>query len=122
MSEAALVPIEILLVEDDPGDADLTVLTLQQSKLHNTISLVNDGEQAMARLRLEVLAEVKQDPLLQTIPVVVLTTSNRAEDIQGAYDLHANAYVSKPVELDHFLQAIRALDEFFLAVVRRPET
>lgn len=122
MSEAAVVPIEILLVEDDPGDADLTVLTLQQSKLHNTISLVNDGEQAMARLRLEVLAEVKQDPLLQTIPVVVLTTSNRAEDIQGAYDLHANAYVSKPVELDHFLQAIRALDEFFLAVVRRPET
>lgn len=147
MSEAAVVPIEILLVEDDPGDAYLTVLALQQSKLQNTINVVNDGEQAMARLRLEppyqqtrrpdlilldlnlprksgleVLAEVKQDPLLQTIPVVVLTTSNRAEDIQGAYDLHANAYVSKPVELDHFLQAIRALDEFFLAVVRRPET
>ena len=138
-------PIEILLVEDSPDDADLTMDALRDGRVRNRITHVEDGIQAMAFLRRqgrhgnaprpdlilldlnlprktghEVLAEVKADPALRKIPIVVLTTSGAAEDVARSYDLHANVFVTKPVDFDHFTEVIRQIDDFFLTVAQLP--
>ena len=138
-------PIEVLLVEDDPGDVMMTREAFQDYKLQNQLHVVSDGAEAMEFLRQEgeyagrprpdlvlldlnlprkdgreVLAEVKEDADLRTIPVVVLTTSEAEEDIARSYDLHANAYVSKPVDFDRFIEVVRQIDDFFVAVVQLP--
>ncbi len=137
--------IEVLLVEDDPGDVLLTREAFEHQKVANRLHVVNNGEDAIAFLRKEgeyaeapepdlvlldlnlpgmhgreVLAAVKEDPHLQTIPVVVLTTSEAEEDVLRSYRLHANAYVTKPVDFDRFMAVVRAIDEFFVSVVRLP--
>lgn len=137
--------IELLLVEDDPGDVLMTREALSDSKLLNNLNVVDNGEQALAFLRRqgdfadaprpdlilldlnlprldgrEVLAIVKEDPDLRTIPIVVLTTSDAEEDVIRSYNLHANAYVTKPVDFDTFVSVVRQVDEFFLTVVRLP--
>lgn len=139
------VPIEILLVEDDQGNVLLTQEALRENKYPVIIHDVPDGVAAMAFLRheppyadaarpdlvlldlnlpkkdgREVLAEIKADPDLRSIPVVVLTTSGAEADILRSYDLHANAYVQKPIDLDQFVNVIQTFDEFFLSVVRLP--
>jgi CheY-like chemotaxis protein len=139
------IMIQILLVEDDPGDVLITREAFADNKVRNELSVVSDGEAAMAFLRREngfasaprpdlilldlnlprkagheVLAEIKSDPDLQRIPVVVLTTSDAEEDILRSYDLHANAYVTKPVDFECFLNVVRQIDEFFVTVVRLP--
>ena len=138
-------PIEILLVEDDPGDVLLTTEALGASKLTNNLSIVNTGEEALKFVRREppyedaprpdlilldlnlprvdgreVLATIKADDELRRIPIVVLTTSEAEEDILRSYDLHANAYVTKPVDFERFMHVVRTIDEFFVTVVRRP--
>jgi len=138
-------PIEILLVEDSPSDVDLTREALEDTKVHNNLSVVGDGVQALAFLRREghyadaphpdlilldlnlpkkggreVLAEIKSDPKLRRIPVVVLTTSTAEQDIVESYNLHANCYVKKPVDLDAFIQVVRSIDSFWLAIVKLP--
>jgi CheY-like chemotaxis protein len=138
-------PVEILLVEDNPGDAELTLETLRESKLLNHMSVVDDGVEAMAYLRREgkyaeatrpdlilldlnlpkkdgreVLAEVKADDRLRRIPVVVLTTSSAEQDILQTYDLHANCYITKPVNLDQFSAVVRAIEEFWFTIVKLP--
>jgi CheY-like chemotaxis protein len=146
MSNAALGrPVEILLVEDNPGDVDLTRETLQDSKLLNHMNVVGNGVEAMAYLRRqgkyaeatrpdlilldlnlpkkdgrEVLAEVKADDRLRRIPVVVLTTSCAEQDILQTYDLHANCYITKPVNLDQFSAVVRAIEEFWFTTVKLP--
>jgi CheY-like chemotaxis protein len=138
-------PIEVLLVEDDQGDILLTKEAFDLNKVRNRLHVVNDGEQAMAFLRregafatvprpdlilldlnlprmsgMEVLAEVKDDAVLRTIPVVILTTSEAEEDILHSYRLHANAYVSKPVDFEQFIRVVRQIDDFFVTVVKLP--
>jgi CheY-like chemotaxis protein len=138
--------IEILLVEDDPGDVLMTREALADSKLLNTLHVVDNGEEAIAFLRREnsyndaprpdlilldlnlprvdgreVLSIVKNDPSLRQIPVVILTTSDAEEDVLRSYDLHANAYVTKPVDFEAFVRVIRQIDDFFLTVVRLPK-
>jgi len=137
--------IEILLVEDNPGDARLTQEAMRAAKMTNVLHVVEDGEQAMEFLRRRsrfkdaprpdlilldlnlpkkdgrsVLAEVKTDPDLRRIPVVVLTTSRSEEDVLQAYDMHANAYVTKPVNLEQFMRIVALIDEFWLKVVTLP--
>jgi CheY-like chemotaxis protein len=144
-SQSVPQPIEVLLVEDDPGDVLLIQEAFEDNKLHNNLHVVNDGEQAVAYLRREgeyadaarpdlvlldlnlprkdgreVLAEVKADEDLRTIPIVVLTTSDAEEDVLRSYQLHANAYVSKPVDFQRFVSVVRQIDEFFVSVVRLP--
>jgi CheY-like chemotaxis protein len=140
-------PIEILLVEDDPGDALITREALEHSKVLNNLRVLANGEEAIAYLRRtgehaeatrpdlilldlnlprvdgrEVLAEIKADPDLRRIPVVVLTTSAAEEDVLRSYDLHANAYVTKPVDFERFVDVVRKVDDFFFTVVRLPTT
>jgi CheY-like chemotaxis protein len=137
--------IDVLMVDDDEGDVLMTRETFEYYKIQNRLHVVSDGEQAMQFLRrtgpfadaprpglilldvnlprrsgLEVLAELKQDPDLLVIPVVMLTTSRAEEDIVRSYSLHANAFVSKPVDFEHFVEAIRQIDNFFLTLVRLP--
>jgi CheY-like chemotaxis protein len=138
-------PIEILLVEDSPDDIVLTTEALKDGKVRNRVSVVEDGEEAMAFLRREgrhataprpdlilldlnlprksgreVLQEVKQDPHLKRIPVVIMTTSSDEKDILQAYNCHANCYVTKPVDLDQFLGVVRSIEHFWLTVVKLP--
>jgi CheY-like chemotaxis protein len=138
-------PIEILLVEDNPGDVRLTIEALKEGKVRNNLAIAKDGVEALAYLRRqgshananrpdlilldlnlprkdgrEVLAEIKEDPVLRRIPVVVLTTSKAEEDILRTYDLHANCYITKPVDLDQFISVVRSIDDFWLSVVRLP--
>ena len=138
-------PIEILLVEDDPGDVLMTQEAFIDYKISNRLTVVTNGEDAIAYLRKqgrfadvatpdlvlldlnlprrdgrEVLLDIKADPHLRRIPVVILTTSEAEEDVIAAYDLHANAYVRKPVDFDQFVAAVRAIDDFFITVVRLP--
>ena len=138
-------PIEILLVEDDPGDVLMTQEAFTDYKIANRLTVVSNGEDAIAYLRKqgrfagvatpdlvlldlnlprrdgrEVLLDIKGDPDLRRIPVVILTTSEAEEDVIAAYDLHANAYVRKPVDFDQFVAAVRAIDDFFITVVRLP--
>ena len=137
--------IEILLVEDEPGDAYLTTEALKDAKILNRVHLAEDGIEALAFLRRqgqyadaprpdlilldlnlprkdgrEVLAEIKNDPLLTSIPVVVLTTSSADEDILKSYHLRANCYITKPVKLEQFMAVIRATQEFWLTIVKLP--
>ena len=133
-------PIAVLLVEDDPGDVVLIQEAFEHNKVRNRLHVVGDGVEAMDFLRnggerpdlilldlnlprkdgREVLAEVKGDPALRSIPVVVLTTSKAEEDILRSYDLHANAYVTKPVDFNRFIEVVRQIDEFFVTVVKLP--
>jgi len=138
-------PVEILLVEDNPGDARLTRETWKESKLLNHLSVVADGAEAMAFLRREgkyanvahpdlilldlnlpkkdgreVLAEIKADEQLRRIPVVVLTTSDAEQDILKTYELHANCYITKPVNLEQFSAVVKALAEFWFSIVKLP--
>lgn len=138
-------PINILLVEDDPGDVLMTREALEEHKVMNNLFVVNNGEDAVSFLtrqgdhaaapgpdlilldlnlpRLdgrEVLARIKADEELRRIPVVVLTTSQAEEDILRSYDLHANAYVAKPVDFEQFSRVVRQIDEFFISIVRLP--
>jgi CheY-like chemotaxis protein len=140
-----LQPIEILLVEDNPADVRLTREALKEAKVVNRLSVVTDGEEAMAFLRRqgrhaeaprpdlilldlnlprkdgrEVLAEVKEDESLRSIPVVILTTSKSEEDVLRTYDLHANCFISKPVGLEQFLRVVESIEDFWLSVVRLP--
>jgi CheY-like chemotaxis protein len=137
--------IDVLLVEDDDGDVLMTREAFEYYRLRNRLHVVGDGEQALQFLRkagpyadaprpglilldvnlprrsgLEVLAELKQDPDLLLIPVVMLTTSRAEEDIVRSYSLHANAFVSKPVDFQQFIEAIRQIDDFFLTLVCLP--
>jgi CheY-like chemotaxis protein len=141
----AAVPIDILLVEDNPGDVRLTRESLAEARVGNRLAVAIDGVEAMRYLRregeyadaarpdlilldlnlpkksgIEVLGEIKADAALRRIPVIILTSSKAEEDIVRTYDLHANAYVTKPVDLTQFLTAIRAIEDFWLAVVRLP--
>jgi chemotaxis family two-component system response regulator Rcp1 len=138
-------PIDILLVEDNPGDADLAREVLENSKVHLTLHVVGDGEAAMAFLRRtgkyagvprpdlvlldlnlpkkdgrEVIAEVKSDEDLKRIPVVILTTSKAEEDILKSYNLHANCYVTKPIDLNEFVKVVAAIEEFWFTIVKLP--
>ena len=138
-------PIDVLLVEDDEGDVLMTREAFEYYKIRNRLHVVTDGEQALAFVRrlgafadaprpglilldvnlprrsgLEVLAELKADADLLTVPVVMLTTSRAEEDILRSYELHANAYVSKPVDFEAFIAAIRQIDDFFLTLVKLP--
>jgi CheY-like chemotaxis protein len=135
--------VDVLLVEDDPGDVLMTREAFEHYKIRNVLHVVTDGEQALQFLRqtgdysgaprpglilldlnlprrdgLEVLAELKADPVLKIIPVVVLTTSQAEQDILRSYTLHANAYVSKPVDFERFMDVIRQIDNFFVTVVK----
>ena len=137
--------VDVLLVEDDPGDVLMTREAFEHYKIRNQLHVVTDGEQALDFLRrtgnyakaprpglilldlnlprrdgLEVLAELKQDPVLRVIPVVILTTSQAEEDILRSYSLHANAYISKPVDFERFMDVIRQIDSFFVTVVKLP--
>lgn len=139
--------IDILLVEDNPDDVELTIEALSQTKLANRLAVVEDGVEALAYLRnegkyagaprpslilldlnmprkdgREVLEEIKKDPNLQTIPVVVLTTSQAEEDILQSYNLHANCYISKPVDLTQFMKVVRSIDDFWFAIVSLPQS
>lgn len=138
-------PIEILLVEDNPGDARLTEEALKEGKVTNSLSTVKDGVEALAFLRREagyenaprpdlvlldlnmprmdgrqVLEQIKEDDDLKMIPVVVLTTSRSHDDINRAYDLNCNCYIAKPVDLEQFIEAIESIDNFWLTVVTLP--
>lgn len=138
-------PIQILLVEDNPGDVRLTREVLKDGRIRNTLNVVGDGVEALAYLRCEgayadcepqdlilldlnlpkmdgreVLAEIKSDPALRKIPIVVLTTSAAEADILSAYDLHANCYITKPVDLDQFVRVVRSIEDFWLAIVKLP--
>ncbi|MFJ1761098.1 response regulator [Amycolatopsis sp. NPDC088138] len=144
MSET-LAPIDILLVEDDPGDVLMTQEAFEHHKIRNALHIASDGVEALQFLRREgrfadaprpglilldlnlprkdgreVLGEIKQDPALRTIPVVVLTTSEAEEDILRSYDLHCNAYVTKPVDFEKFVEVVRQIDDFWVTVVQLP--
>jgi CheY-like chemotaxis protein len=138
-------PIDVLLVEDDPGDVLMTREAFEDNKVANNLYVVSDGVMAMEFLRRqgqyadapipdlvlldlnlprmdgrEVLAALKEDPELRRIPVVVLTTSEAEEDVLRSYSLHANAYVTKPVDFARFIEVVRQIDEFFVTVVKLP--
>ena len=137
--------IEILLIEDNPGDVDLAREALETGKVRNTLHVVNDGEAAMAFLRREgtyagvprpdlvlldlnlpkkdgreVLAEIKADPELMRIPVVVLTTSRAEVDILKTYNLHANCFITKPIDLHQFIKVVHAIEDFWFTIVKLP--
>jgi two-component system response regulator len=137
--------VNILLVEDNPGDADLAREALVNSKMNNNLHVVDDGEKAMAFLRREgsyadvprpdlilldlnlpkkdgrqVLAEIKSDNELKRIPVVILTTSQAEEDVLKTYNLHANCYITKPIDLNQFLHVVRSIEDFWLSIVVLP--
>jgi two-component system, chemotaxis family, response regulator Rcp1 len=137
--------IQVLLVEDNPGDVRLTKEALKEGKLLNQLTVVGDGVEALSFLRKEgkyadavqpelilldlnlpkkdgreVLAEIKADPKLRRIPVVVLTTSSAEEDILKIYDLHANCYITKPVDLEQFMGVVKSIEDFWVSVVKLP--
>jgi chemotaxis family two-component system response regulator Rcp1 len=142
----AAEPVQILLVEDSPGDIRLTREVLRDTKIANELHIVGDGEQAMAFLRCEgdytgvqrpdlilldlnlprkdgreVLAELKDDPELHLIPVIVLTTSAVEQDVLRSYDLNAACYITKPIDLDEFVSVVRSIESFWLSIVRLPQ-
>ena len=138
-------PIQILMVEDNPDDIELTVEALKDARVENFLSVVKDGEEALSYLRCQgkypravrpdpilldlnmpkkngrdVLREIKNDPHLKRIPVVILTTSQAEDDILHTYDLHANCYITKPVDFNQFLKVVRSIENFWLTVVKLP--
>lgn len=137
--------IEVLLVEDNPGDVRLTREALKEGKVFNNLSVAKDGEEALAFLRREgefadaprpdvilldlnlprkdgreVLEAIKSDPSLRTIPVVILTSSEAERDIARAYELNANCYITKPVDLDQFITVVKSIEDFWFTVVKLP--
>ncbi|MBC8170894.1 MAG: response regulator [Anaerolineae bacterium] len=145
MEMALVETINILLIEDNPGDVRLTVEALKDTRLYNHLSVVNDGVEAMAFLRQEapfvdvprpdlilldlnlprkdgreVLAEIKTDDDLKRIPVVILTTSSDEQDVLGTYNLHANCYIAKPVDLNQFLTIVKSIQNFWFSIVKLP--
>jgi two-component system, chemotaxis family, response regulator Rcp1 len=147
MTHAAGVgrPIDILLVEDNPGDVRLTIEALHESKVRNNLHVARDGVEALAFLRREgahanavrpdlilldlnlprkdgreVLAEIKADAGLHTIPVVILTTSRAEQDVVRTYELQANCYITKPVDLDQFITVVKSIEDFWLTIVTLP--
>jgi len=145
MADNEYKPVEILLVEDNPGDVRLTMEVLKDTKMMNILNVAEDGVEAMAYLHREgiyadkprpdlvlldlnlprkdgreVLAEIKADPDLKAIPVVILTTSKAECDIVKTYDLHANCYIIKPINLEQFIEVVRAIENFWLSVVMLP--
>jgi CheY-like chemotaxis protein len=140
-----VLPVEILLIEDNPGDVRLTMEALKEAKVINNLTVLKDGMEALAFLRREgpyakaprphlilldlnlpkkdgreVLAEVKADEALKRIPVVVLTTSEDEQDVLKSYNLHANCYVTKPVDLERFIKVVRSIEDFWLGIVMLP--
>ena len=138
-------PVEILLVEDNPGDVRLTIEALRESKVVNNLNVARDGVEALAYLRREgqfdnavrpdlilldlnlpkkdgreVLAEIKADPGLRTIPVVVLTTSRAEQDVLRSYELQANCFITKPVDLEQFITVVKSIEDFWLTIVTLP--
>lgn len=138
-------PVEILLIEDNPGDVRLTKEALKENKINNKLHVVEDGEAAIAFLKRngsyasalrpdliildlnlpikdgrEVLEEIKADNALKAIPVVVLTTSKDEEDVLKSYQLHANCYITKPIDLDQFSKVVRAVEDFWFSIVKLP--
>jgi len=138
-------PVEILLVEDSPADVRLTMEALKEEKLYNNLSVVNDGVEAIAFLRKEgkyakairpdlilldlnlpkkdgreVLKEIKNDDDLKRIPVVVLTVSKADEDVLKSYNLHANCYITKPIDLNQFSKVVKSIKDFWLTIVKLP--
>jgi two-component system, chemotaxis family, response regulator Rcp1 len=138
--------VDILLVEDNPGDVRLTRELLKDSKIHNNLTVIDNGEDALLYLRREakycnathpdlilldlnlprkngseVLASIKNDPQLRRIPVVILTSSKAEEDVVRTYDLHANCYISKPVGLEQFAAVVKSIDDFWLTIVKLPK-
>ena len=145
MNSSSIQPVEILLVEDNPGDIRLTQESLKESKVFNNLHVVKDGESAMEFLNKkgqykevprpnlilldlnlpkmngqEVLAIIKQNEELKTIPVVILTSSEADEDIVKSYNLHANCYITKPVDLEKFIDVVNAIDSFWFGIVQYP--
>jgi len=145
LKDTLSTPIEILLVEDNPGDIRLTQEVLNEGKVHNLLSIVENGVQAISFLRKEneyldaptpdlilldlnlpkkdgreVLLDIKNDPELKKIPVVVLTTSQSEEDILKVYDLNANCYISKPVDFGEFIDVVKSIEDFWLSIVKLP--
>ena len=145
MTPTAGRPIEILLVEDNPGDVRLTIEGLHEGKVRNNLHVARDGVEALDFLRRqgawpnaprpdlilldlnlprmdgrEVLAELKADPALKTIPVVVLTTSRAERDVLRSYELQANCYITKPVDLEQFITVVRSIEDFWLSIVTLP--
>ncbi|MGC1309110.1 MAG: response regulator [Phormidesmis sp.] len=143
--KAATVPVHILLVEDSPSDAKLTAKTFEKAKVTNTLHIVEDGVEALNFLNQvapyqeaprpdlilldlnlpkkngrKVLAEIKEDPHLQNIPVVVLTTSAAEEDILSSYELRANCFITKPVSLQQFVKVVESIEDFWLTVASLP--
>ena len=138
-------PIEILLVEDNPGDVRLTIEGLNEGKVRNNLHVARDGVEALAFLRRdgqfadavrpdlilldlnlprkdgrEVLSDIKSDPDLKTIPVVVLTTSRAEQDVLHSYELQANCYITKPVDLEQFITVVKSIEDFWLTIVTLP--
>lgn len=138
-------PIDILLVEDNPGDARLAQEALRESKIANVLHIVRDGIEAMQYLRAEgpfaseptpdlvlldlnlprmdgreVLAQIKSDPSLKRIPVVILTMSKDEQDVLRSYNLHANCYITKPIDLQQFMTVVRSIEDFWLSIVKLP--
>jgi len=138
-------PVEILLVEDNPGDVRLTIEALRESNFINNLNVARDGVEALAYLRREgkfansvrpdlilldlnlprkdgreVLAEIKADPKLHTIPIVVLTTSRAEQDVLRSYELQANCFITKPVDLEQFITVVKSIENFWLTVVTLP--
>ena len=137
-------PIKILLVEDNAGDVRLTREAFKECKVATIMEVVSDGEEALAFLKRngsgvenhpdiilldlnlpkkdgrEVLAEIKSDPTLRQIPVVILTTSKANQDILKCYDMHANCYIAKPVDVNEFIQAVKTIEDFWLTIVKLP--
>jgi two-component system response regulator len=145
MHAAAIKPIEILLVEDNPRDVELTMEAFKDSKIFSSIHVANDGQAALDFLRQEgkykdsprpdlilldlnlprkegreVLAEIKIDEKLKRIPVVVLTSSKAEEDILKSYNLHANCYITKPIDLHQFIKVVRSVEDFWFTIVKLP--
>ncbi len=146
MSLAAIgEPVRILMVEDNPNDVELTIEALKDAKVRNTLSVAEDGMQALRILRREgehaqtprpdlilldlnlpkkdgreVLAEIKADDSLKVIPTVILTTSEAEEDILRSYKLHANCYITKPVDFDQFIRVVRSIEDFWFTIVKLP--
>ena len=144
-AETSGKPVEILLVEDDPGDVRLTIEALKSAKILNHVSVAEDGVEAMAFLRRQgkyaqvpfpdlilldlnlprkdgraVLAEIKADPDLKRVPVIVLTTSQDEQDVLHSYNTYANCYITKPVDLKQFLAVVESIDNFWLSIVKLP--
>jgi len=140
-------PADFLLVEDNPGDVRLTKEALKTHKVQNNLHVVNDGEEAMMFLRKqgqykdaprpdiilldlnlpkkdgrEVLADIKSDPSLKTIPVVIITSSEAEQDVIKSYNLNANCYVTKPVNLDQFIKVVQSINDFWLTIVKLPSS